>query len=312
MAKIVHIDQVHYDPKSVVTVGTFDGVHLGHRAIMETLVQKAKEQDCRSVVITFDPHPRDIINPTKDAVELLTTIEERAEVLQEYGIDELVIIPFTRDFSLLSSRDFVVDYVFNKIGVTEFVIGYDHQFGKDREGTIDTVEKVGAEYGFEAYVVSKKEMGTDTISSSVIRRMLKNDGDVKKAASFLGRNLKIKALVTHGDERGRKIGYPTANLAPEHPKKIIPKNGVYAVNVDVNGKSYGGMMNIGVRPTFDGFTRTLEVHILNFDDIIYGKTLNIEFIDRIRDEKKFNGVEELVDQLDRDKTAITQILDGTE
>ncbi len=304
MTKVVPISEVEHDPKTVLTVGTFDGVHLGHQALIETVVSKAKARNARSVVITFDPHPRDIINPTIDSVELLTTIHERAEIMNELGVDELVIIPFSRDFSLLSSREFVEDIVYQKIGVEEFVIGYDHQFGKDRQGSIETVEITGKELGFEAYVVSKKEMGDLIISSSAVRRLLKEEGDVEKSADLLGRPLMMNAVVIHGDERGRTIGYPTANLNPEHPKKIIPRNGVYAVRVRVDEHWHEGMMNIGIRPTFGEEKQTLEVHILDFDEMIYGKTLQVRFLKRIRDERKFSAVDELITQLKKDEETV--------
>lgn len=308
MAKLIHLKDIERVENSVVTVGTFDGVHEGHRALMETVVRKAKERNARSVVITFDPHPREIISPGSDGIRLLTSLEERCEILKDMGIDVLLVIPFTRDFSLLSSEDFVRNIVFGKVGVSEFVIGYDHHFGRDRSGTIETIEKLGKELGFDAYVVSKKEMGDVTISSTTIRRELQDYGNVEQAARLLGRPYILNGVVIHGDERGRKIGYPTANLKPEHPNKVIPKNGVYAVRVRVDDEWYRGMMNIGVRPTFDEHTVTLEVHIFDFDREIYGDTLQVRFIKRLRDEQKFDRVEELVAQLNKDKAEALQVL----
>lgn len=296
------------DTNTVVTVGTFDGVHQGHRALMEAVVKKAKERNARSVVVTFDPHPREIINPGKEGIKLLTTLKERAEILEDLGIDILMVIPFDRDFSLLSSEEFVRDVIYEKVGVSEFVIGYDHHFGRDREGTIDTIKKLGKELGFDSYVVSKQEMGEVTISSTVIRRTLAEEGNVKQAAEYLNRNYLLNGIVMHGDERGRTIGYPTANLKPEHENKVIPRNGVYAVHVRLNGDWYGGMMNIGVRPTFGEDERTLEVNIFDFDEEIYGETIQVRFIDRIRDEKKFDGVEALKTQLASDKRQSLKIL----
>lgn len=303
MAKLVYLKDIKHEPNTVVTVGTFDGVHEGHRALMETVVAKAKKRGARSVVVTFDPHPRTIINPKGSSIRLLTSLKERAEILEEIGVDELCVIPFTRDFSLLSSEEFVRDEIHAKIGISEFVIGYDHHFGRDRSGTIETLENLGPELGFDVYVVSKREMGEVTISSTVIRKAISEDGDMSQAARLLGRPYMLNGLVIHGDERGRKIGFPTANLQPEHPDKVIPKNGTYAVKVRVDDVWYNGMMNIGVRPTFDGLTKTLEVNIFEFDQSIYGKTVQIRFFDRIRDEQKFDGMEELKAQLvlDRDK-----------
>lgn len=310
MAKLVHLNEIRHHANTVVTVGTFDGVHEGHRALMETVVQKAKARNARSVVVTFDPHPRTIIGSKNKELKLLTTLQERAEILESIGVDILLVIPFTRDFSLLSSEEFVKGVIYSKIGISEFVIGYDHHFGKDRSGTIETLEKLGPELGFEVYVVSKREMGEVTISSTAIRKEIQEHGDMNAAADLLGRPYMLNGVVIHGDERGRKIGYPTANLKPEHPDKAIPKKGIYAVQVRVDGSWYGGMMNIGVRPTFDGVTKTLEVHIFEFDQSIYGKTIQIRFYDRIRDEKKFSGVDQLKIQLDQDKEETLQVLNS--
>ncbi|MGN8224377.1 bifunctional riboflavin kinase/FAD synthetase [Gracilimonas sp. BCB1] len=309
MAELIELKNITRDPNTVATVGTFDGVHQGHRALMEAVVAKARERNARSVVVTFDPHPREIINPGKEGIKLLTTLKERAEILEDLGVDVLLVIPFDRDFSLLSSEEFVRDIIFEKIGVSEFVIGYDHHFGRDRKGTIETIEKLGGELGFDSYVVSKQEMGEVTISSTVIRNTLAEEGDVKQAAEYLNRHYLLNGIVMHGDERGRTIGYPTANLKPEHENKVIPKNGVYAVKVRVNNEWYGGMMNIGVRPTFGEDQRTLEVNIFDFDREIYGDTIQVRFIDRIRDEKKFEGIEELKAQLGSDKQTALQILE---
>lgn len=308
MAELIELKNITRKPNSVVTVGTFDGVHKGHRALIETVVSKAKERHARSVVVTFDPHPREIINPGKGGIKLLTTLKERCEILEDLGVDVLLVIPFDRDFSLLTSEEFVRNIIHKKIGVSEFVIGYDHHFGHDREGTIDTIKKLGSELGFDSYVVSKQEMGDVTISSTVIRKTLAEEGNVKKASEYLNRNYLLNGIVMHGDERGRTIGYPTANLKPEHENKVIPKNGVYAVKVRVQGEWYGGMMNIGVRPTFDDPIRTVEVNIFDFDCEIYGDTIQVRFIDQIRDEQKFNGIEELKAQLDADKKKSLELL----
>lgn len=307
MARITPLKNVQRVSNSVVTVGTFDGVHEGHRELMNTLVNVAKKRDARSVVVTFDPHPRTIIQSKSDGIKLLTTLRERAEVLNTIGVDELVVIPFTRDFSLLSSEQFVKDVIFEKIGISEFVIGYDHHFGKDRSGTIDTLQKLSPELGFDVQVVSKKEMGETTISSTVIRKAIMDHGDMNGAAALLGRPYMLNALVIHGDERGRTIGFPTANLQPEHPDKALPKNGIYAVKIRVDDVWYHGMMNIGVRPTFDGQRKSLEVNIFDFNQMIYGKTVQIRFFDRIRDEQKFEGLEGLKEQLRKDKEATVSI-----
>lgn len=308
MAKLIQLKDIDHNPDTVITVGTFDGVHLGHRVLMDALVKKAKARNARSVVVTFDPHPREIINPGKGGIKLLTTLKERSEILEDLGVDVLLVIPFNRDFSLLSSEEFIRDVIYEKAGVSEFVIGYDHHFGRDREGTIDTIKKLGKELGFDSHVVSKQEMGEVTISSTVIRNTLAKEGNVKQAAGYLGRHYLLNGIVMHGAERGREIGYPTANLKPEQENKVVPKNGVYAVKVRVEGDWFGGMMNIGIRPTFQDQEKTLEVHIFDFSHDIYGDTIQIRFIDRIRDEKKFDGIEALKAQLDADKQKSLEIL----
>ena len=299
--ELIYLKDIERVANSVVTVGTFDGVHEGHKSLINTVVEKAKKRDARSVVISFDPHPRDIINPGTAGIKQLTTIRERREILEDIGIDVLLIIPFDRDFSLLSSEEFVKNIVFEKIGVSEFVIGYDHHFGKDRSGSIETIENLGKELGFEAYIVSKKEMGDITVSSTLIRKVLAADGDVQLASSLLGRSYLLNGIVIHGDKRGRSIGFPTANLKAEHPNKVIPKDGVYAVRVRVADVWYQGMMNIGNRPTFEGASKALEVNIFEFDEVIYGQTIQVRFMQRLRGEKKFSGIDGLVEQLKQDQ-----------
>lgn len=308
MANLVYLENVTHDDNSVVTVGTFDGVHAGHRAIMDTVIRKADKREARSVIVTFDPHPREIINPGDAGIKLLTTLQERREILEELGIDTMVVIPFDRDFSLLSSEEFIRDIIYKKIGVSEFVIGYDHHFGKDREGSIETVERLGKEMGFETYVVSKKEVGAQTVSSTAIRNAISEEGNVEQAAEFLQRLYRLNGTVIHGDKRGKEIGYPTANIKPEDTRKIIPKDGVYAVGVRYEGNWYKGMMNIGTRPTFDDSQRTLEVHLFDFNEDIYGKEVQVRFVKRIRNEKKFSGKDELVSQLKEDEKTAKEIL----
>ena len=308
MAEFVFLEDAERDPNSVITVGTFDGVHAGHRAIIDTVAEKAQKRGARSVLVTFHPHPRDIINPGDAGIKLLTTLQERSEILEELGIDTMIVIPFDRDFSLLSSEEFIRDIIYEKIGVSEFVIGYDHQFGRNREGTIETIERLGEELGFDSYVVSKREVGEKTVSSTAIRNAISKDGNVEEAAEFLQRPYRLNGTVVHGDKRGKEIGFPTANIKPEYSRKIIPKDGVYAVRVRINGDLYDGMMNIGTRPTFDGSVQTLEVHLFNFDEDIYGKEVQVRFYNRIRDEKKFSGKEELITQLKEDKKQAQKLL----
>ena len=311
MAEIVFLKNVKRDPKTVLTVGTFDGVHAGHKVLVNRVLNVAMREGGRSVIVTFDPHPRDIINPGKAGIKLLSSLDERSELLADLGVDEMVVIPFDRDFSLLTSEEFVRDIIWDKIGISDFVIGYDHQFGRNREGTIETVQELGRELGFKTHVVSKQEVGDKTVSSTAIRRAIHEEGDLQLAASLLDKHYILNGTVVHVDKRGKQIGYPTANIKPQNEKKVVPKIGVYAVWVRYEGEFFKGMMNIGERPTFDGNSITLEVHILDFDSDIYGKEVQLQFVKRIRDEQQFGGLEELKDQLKMDEKSTRSVLENS-
>lgn len=308
MAKIVYLKDVIRNLNTVLTVGTFDGVHAGHIVLINNVLTLAEENNARSVIVTFDPHPREIINPGKAGIKLLSSLEERSELLSDLGVDEMIVIPFDRDFSLLTSEEFVRKVIWEKIGVSHFVIGYDHHFGRDREGTIETVQKLGHELGFNSLVVSKQEVNRKTVSSTAIRKAIQDVGDVKLASSFLERYYILNGTIIHGDKRGKKIGYPTANIQVNNPRKIIPKRGVYAVWVRVEYKYYRGMMNIGIRPTFEGEKETLEVHLFDFDKDIYGKDIQVQFVNRLREEIQFSGLDELKKQLADDKKNASEVL----
>lgn len=308
MGKLNFIDQVQREPNTTLTVGTFDGVHAGHRVLINTVLKKAEKSGGRSVIVTFDPHPREIIDPGKTGIKLLSSLKERCELLADLGIDEMVVIPFDRDFSLLTSEEFVKEIIWEKIGVSNFIIGYDHHFGRDREGTIDTVKRLGDELGFSTQVVSRQEVGDKTVSSTAIRKAIQDDGDMKQAAKFLERYYLLNGTVVHGDKRGKSLGFPTANIQPENRSKVIPKKGVYATWIRVEERYYRGMMNIGKRPTFDESNFSIEVHILDFDEEIYGKEIQVQFVERIRDEMKFSGKDELIEQLHRDREKTLNIL----
>ena len=310
MASPVFLSDVKFNSNTVLTVGTFDGVHEGHKEIIRRVVNTAKRKNARSVVVTFDPHPREIINTGKDKIKLLTTIDERAHILSLLGIDEMIVIPFTRDFSLLSSREFIEDILIKKIGVSGFVIGYDHQFGRNREGTITIVKELADLHHFEVDVIEAQEVGEITVSSTLVRKELEIQGNIVLADKYLGRPYRLSGLVIHGDKRGRKIGYPTANLKITDARKIIPKYGVYAVDVQIdrNSKIYRGMMNIGYRPTFTDDTElSIEVHIIDFDEDLYGKIITVDFLKRIRDEQSFSGFEALKSQLDMDRISCLNV-----
>ena len=304
------LDQISRDSSSVVTVGTFDGVHVGHQAILRYLVNRAAERSGTSVVLSFDPHPREVVHG--EEVALLTTIDERAEVMEKLGIDRFIVIPFTEEFSKLQAESFVRDILVSRIGLQEIVIGYDHAFGRDRRGDAELLADLGNEHGFTVDIIPAQVVEEHVVSSTEIRAALTESGDVKLAAQMLGRRYSLKGTVTKGDGRGRTIGFPTANLSVDHPRKTIPAAGVYAVRVHVPaGEShevYAGMMNIGNRPTFKGQDFAVEVHLLEFEGNLYGQDLRIEFVDRMRDERKFDSVEGLMEQLSRDRSRCMQLL----
>lgn len=308
MTKKIMLDDVIRDENTVLTVGTFDGVHAGHKVLMNRVLSIAEKKDARSVIVTFDPHPREIINPGDSGIKLLSTLDERRELLGDIGIDEMIVVPFDRDFSLLTSEEFVKNVIWKEIGVSHFIIGYDHQFGRNREGTIETVQRLGLELGFSAEVVSKQEVGNKTVSSTAIRNAIQRDGDMIQAASFLERYYLLNGTVVHGDKRGHKIGYPTANIQTDHKNKVVPKNGVYAVWVRVEGEYHGAMLNIGVRPTFNGEEARIEAFIFDFDGDLYGKPIQVQFVERIRDEVAFSSIDELKRQLDDDQNTAKRIL----
>ncbi|MCJ8166428.1 bifunctional riboflavin kinase/FAD synthetase [Pontibacter sp. E15-1] len=292
---------------AVVTSGTFDGVHIGHQKILKRVRERARQSNGQSVVITYWPHPRLVIFPDDNDLKLLSTIEERIEQLRSYGIDYLLIIPFTKEFSRTSSRSFITDVLVRTINTKVLVIGYDHRFGKNREGSFENLKARSAQYGFEVEEIPRQDVDDVAVSSTKIRKALE-EGDIETANRYLGRNYPLTSVVVEGDRLGRTIGFPTANLALPANHKQVPGQGVYAVWVRHAQEKHPGMMNIGMRPTVEGTTLTLEVHILGFDRDIYGQTLTVEFVALLRHEQKFDGLEELKAQLALDKEQTKQLL----
>ena len=291
---------------AVVTSGTFDGVHLGHQKILSRLKEVCATIGGESVLITFHPHPRMVIQGAKD-LQLLTTIEEKITLLEANGVQHLLIIPFNREFSELSSEEFIHKILIDTIGTKKLVIGYDHRFGKNREGGFDYLQTNAQRYGFEIEEIPRQDLDHVTVSSSKIRKSLL-EGDVHLADEFLGRPYSLSGTIVKGKQLGRTIGYPTANIQIPEEYKLVPANGVYAVQVLYQGQSYGGMLNIGTRPTVDGTFRTIEVNIFEFDKEIYGEKLTVQFVQKIRNEQKFNGIAELKAQLVEDEIVALDIL----
>ena len=304
------LEQVQFDPNSAITVGTFDGLHRGHQAILHGLKQEAQSRQGSTTVVTFDPHPQLVLQrPDKPPVQILTTTEEKIALLRDEKIDRIVIIPFTLEFSRTPSEIFVRNVLLRRIGMQAMVIGYDHGFGKNREGDFATLERLGKELNFAVHEVPPYEINGVTASSTRVREALLR-GEVAMAANYLGRPYAWGGTVIKGEGRGKTLGFPTANLLPVEGKKLAPANGVYAVWVDGEklGAKQRGMMNIGHRPTFGNLTRSFEVHLLNFSGDLYGATLKVYFAARLRNEQKFDSPQALAAQLERDKLSSLQAL----
>lgn len=300
MNVLKEISDSRIDSGTVITVGSFDGVHLGHKAIFEKLTTAALSEDLKSLIVTFDPHPRKVLGDGSQDLKLLTTLDEKIALFEQMGIDLLQIIHFTKEFSRLSYIEFVENILVGKLNVKEMVIGHDHHFGRDREGGWDKLIDLGKRHGFSVKQVDPLTANGKIISSSVIRQFLE-EGEIEKANEFLGRSYSIRGRVVKGDGRGKELGYPTANILLDDADKVLPKRGVYAVDVIYNDRIFKGMMNIGYRPTFNFDPLTLEVHIFNFNAYIYENSLDIRFKKYIRDERKFSSADELIVQLNEDK-----------
>jgi len=305
--KVYHsLEEFKKIDNAIVTTGTFDGVHIGHQAILSKLVEFAKTEKGESVLITFFPHPRMVLQ--KDlSIKLLNTVSEKIALLSKTGIDHLLIFPFTKEFSRMSSVDFVRDILVNTIGTKKLVIGYDHQFGRNREGSFKHLLEFGPVYGFEVEEISAQDIDNISVSSTKIRSALINNGDVKTVSKYLGNFYHLSGLVVSGKKLGSKIGFPTANIHIEEDYKLIPKDGVYAVSVEIDRKRYKGMLNIGLRPTINGKGRTIEVNIFDFDKEIYNLEIKLCFIDKLRDEQKFDSLDCLTKQLYIDKENTLEI-----
>ena len=292
---------------AVVTIGTFDGVHIGHREILQRLKEIALKNNGETVVVTFWPHPRLVLFPDDDSLKLLSTFEEKADILLNLGIDHLVAIPFTKEFSNLTSEQFTRQVLIEKIGTKMLVIGYDHRFGKNREGSFEHLKANEKEYGFKVEEISKQEIDNIAVSSTKIRKALEI-GDVKTANSYLGQHYSLSGKVVEGNRIGRKIGFPTANIEIVEKFKLVPADGVYAVKVFLDDRTYQGMLNIGNRPTIGDDKRSIECNIFNFSADIYNSKIKVELIERVRAELKFENVEQLKQQLEMDQLLLKSFL----
>ena len=294
-------------PNPVVTIGTFDGVHLGHQKILKRIRAIADQIGGETVMITFWPHPRLVLYPTEHHLRLLSTFEEKANLLRQFGIDHLVTIPFTQEFSQMTSEQFIRKVLVEKIHTKKLVIGYDHRFGKNREGSFDYLQEHSSEFGFDLEEISRQDVEEIGVSSTKIRKALES-GDIRTATNYLGRPYELNGLVVKGQQIGRSIGFPTANIHIPNDYKLIPHDGVYAVEVKVEGVLYKAMLNIGNRPTVDGTRKTVEAHLFDFQGDLYNKLVTVSFKEFIREERKFENLEALKNQLVKDQKLAKSIL----
>ena len=290
-----------YSPEkeSILTIGTFDGVHIGHNKILTKLVEESKKNNLSSLIMTFFPHPRMVLQKSQE-IKMIDTIDEKIHLFEKTGVDNLIIQPFDENFSKIRAKEFVEEILVKKLKIKHIIIGYDHRFGKDREASVDDLKKFGLNYMFTVEEIAAQEIHSIAISSTKIRNAILK-GEIKKCNEYLGRNFMLTGEVVHGDGLGKKINFPTANIEIPETYKIIPKNGVYLVKAIINSEIYFGMMNIGVRPTIGGKNKSLEIHFFNFKDNIYNKTISVEIICKIRDEEEFSSIDELKIQLNKDE-----------
>lgn len=286
-----------HPPKNpVVTSGTFDGLHLGHQKILNRLQELAKSKGGETVILTYWPHPRLVLQPNNKSLRLLSTFSEKVGLLGAMGIDHLIILPFTEEFSQMSSEEFIGKILVDKIQTKTLVIGYDHKFGKNREGSFEYLQSHSHLYGFELEEISRQDVDELGVSSTKIRIAL-SEGDIHTASKYLGRSYSLSGLVVQGQQIGRSIGFPTANIQVKDQFKLLPRDGAYAVNVEVNDHRYKAMLNIGDRPTVEGDKKTIEAHLIDFQGDLYGQDLTIFFETFLRAEKKFASLEALKNQL---------------
>ena len=308
MKKVEGLSYSSQKHNTIVTIGTFDGVHVGHQKIIKRLIKVGKEKGLKSVVLTFFPHPRMVLQKHSN-LKLLNTIDEREAILTSLGLDQMVIQTFTKDFSNLSAYDFVKTILVDALHAKYIIIGYDHQFGKDRSANIDDLKIYGKEFGFEVEEISVQDVEEVSVSSTKIRTALK-EGDITTANAYLGYRYFLSGSIIKGKGIGKNIGFPTANIHIEEDYKLIPKEGVYVIKATVMNNTVFGMMNIGTNPTVNGTHQSIEVHLFDFNSTVYNETIKVELIERLRDERKFDSLELLQKQLKKDQIKAQQILNN--
>ena len=292
---------LEYKPsrESIVTIGTFDGVHIGHRKIITDMVAKGEKENLLSILLTFFPHPRMVLQKDSN-IKMIDTINEKKEIFKKLGVEVLIIQPFTKDFSRMSAIKFTRDILVNSLKVSKLMIGYDHRFGQNREATVKTLKSFGLDYNFKVDEIPAQDIESISVSSTKVRKAIKS-GDFKLVNKFLSRPFNLSGKIIKGDELGRKIGYPTANLKIFEKYKLKPQNGVYLTRTKLKKQTYFGMMNIGIRPTISAKNNQIETHLFDFNGNLYGHEMTLEILEKIREEKKFKSIEKLKIQLDVDK-----------
>ena len=306
MKVIYGIDNYKPLESCALTIGTFDGVHVGHQKIIKRLVSVSENKNLHPIVLTFFPHPRMILQ-SDTSIKLIDTLDEKIDLLKQLNIGTLIIHPFSKTFSRMTTNEFVRDIIVKSLSVKYLIIGYDHRFGRNREATVDNLINCGFTYGFEVEKIEAKEIESVNVSSTKIRDSI-NSGELDKSAKFLGRFFKLTGKVVKGDGLGKQINYPTANIYVEENYKIIPKDGVYFIKTLIDGNEFHGMMNIGHRPTIGENKKSIEVHLFDFDNDIYDKTISVDVLLKIRDEIKFSSIEALKEQLKKDETYCIQLI----
>lgn len=306
MVTVQSISKFDKNQSSVITIGTFDGVHIGHKKILERLINNAKLLEINATVLTFFPHPRMVLQQDSN-IKLLNTIEEKVKILEKIGLDYLIIHPFTKEFSRLSAIEFVRDVLVNKLKIKSIIIGYDHRFGRNRNADINDLRNFGFTFDFKVEEITAQEIDDVSVSSTKIRKALES-GKIGTANKYLGYAYMLTGVVKKGKGLGRQLNFPTANLYIEESYKLIPKNGVYIVKSRLGSKIVFGMMNIGFNPTVNGTEQSIEIHFLNFEANLYGQKIQVDILERIRDEQKFNSVDDLKIQLTKDQEIATGII----
>lgn len=303
-----NIDSFKKFNNSVITIGTFDGVHIGHQKILKILNEEAENVNGESILFTFHPHPKMVVDSEGFELKMLQTLDERLDKLSKFNLNNTLLLPFTKEFSEISAEDFLVDFLIGKLNLKKIIIGYDHKFGKNRTGDIHFLKQYAEKFGYEVVEIPAQEINDVNVSSTKIRKYIEN-GQVELANDYLGDYFEINGKVIEGDKIGRTIGFPTANIYIEEKAKIIPSNGVYLVKIHIENDEKYGMLNIGVRPTINNqLKQSIEVHLFDFNKDVYQKEIKIQFLKRIRDEQKFDSLEFLIKQLKKDETVCRNLL----